>query len=99
MIAQRPGLVKTNFGESLLAHAEALEDAVCHILPHGAAAELAQGGHGPLRLRQHDIRRDLNRGLYQKLGFIPSVIPSLKDRNHKVLFTQLDSLLKNGFNA
>ena len=46
-----------------------------------------------------DIRRDLNRDLYQKLGFIPSVIPSLKDRNHKVLFTQLDSLLKNGFNA
>ena len=46
-----------------------------------------------------DIRRDLNRGLYQKLGFSSSMIPSLKAWDHDVLFAQMDSLLKNRFNA
>ena len=41
-----------------------------------------------------DLRRDLNRNLYQKLGFTTSVMQSPMGRDHGVLFAQMDSLLK-----
>ena len=41
-----------------------------------------------------DLRRDLNRNLYQKLGFATSVMQSPMGRDRGVLFAQMDSLLK-----
>ena len=46
-----------------------------------------------------DIRHDLNLGLYKKLGFSNSLMRSPLDRDHAVLVSGLDSLLKNRFNA
>ena len=46
-----------------------------------------------------DIRHDLNLGLYKKLGFSNSLMRSPLDRDHAVLVSGLDSLLKNRFDT
>lgn len=44
-----------------------------------------------------NIRRDLNRDQYKKLGFAISAMQSPMGWDHRVLLAQTDSLLKNGF--
>ena len=59
----------------------------------------AYQGASDLIVMDVHIRQDLNVGLYRKLGFANSVMRSPLGRDRMVMFSQLDSLLKNGFNA